>query len=123
MNRNFTYFRRCIFLSHAGGILSGSTSGLALGEVMPPCTRGLPGIMSKEQLAGYMAGTGFSNPEIVQRHGVFDYDPRHMKVRVMGFCKKKAGILRGVIPRPRLLHFPPHPPRAQDLKKPGKIPY
>jgi SAM-dependent methyltransferase len=72
-----------------GGILFGSTLGLAEGVVRSPGERGPPRIMAKEQLAGYLTGAGFSSPEIVRRYGIPDYVPHGENVCVLEFCTKK----------------------------------
>jgi SAM-dependent methyltransferase len=83
------------YLAHAysalrpGGILFGSTLGVADGAVLPPRTRGPPRILSGKQLAGYLAGTGFTRPEIIERAGVPAYVPCHANMCVLEFCTKK----------------------------------
>lgn len=72
-----------------GGILFGSTLGLAEGGILPPHTRGPPRIMTRKQLAAYLTGTGFAHPDIVLRHGVPDYVPHHENMCVLEFCTKK----------------------------------
>jgi SAM-dependent methyltransferase len=72
-----------------GGILFGSTLGLAEGAVRPPEKRGPPRIMTGTQLAGYLTGAGFSSPQIVERYGVPDYIPRSENVCVLEFSVKK----------------------------------
>jgi len=72
-----------------GGILFGSTLGLAEGAVRPPDTRGPPRIMTKEQLAGSLTGTGFISLDIVRRDGVPGYVPRSESLCVFEFCTKK----------------------------------
>jgi SAM-dependent methyltransferase len=72
-----------------GGILFGSTLGLAEGAVRSPEKRGPPRIMTQEQLAGYLTGTGFNCPEIIPRYGVPGYIPQWEDVCVLEFCTKK----------------------------------
>jgi SAM-dependent methyltransferase len=72
-----------------GGILFGSTLGIHEGAARPPGTRGPPRIMTKEQLAGSLTGTGFSSPEIVRREGVPGYVPKSENLCVLEFCTKK----------------------------------
>jgi SAM-dependent methyltransferase len=85
------------YLAHAysslipGGIFFGSTLGLAEGAVRSPEEQGPPRILSKEQLTGYMAGAGFTCPEIVRRPGVPDYVPHHENMCILEFCTGKEG--------------------------------
>ncbi len=72
-----------------GGILFGSSLGLLDGAIIPPSTRGPPRIMTREQLAGYLTGTGFTRPDIVEWHSVPDYVPHHENMCVLEFCTKK----------------------------------
>lgn len=72
-----------------GGILFGSTLGMVEGAVMSPHNRGPPRLMTKEQLAGYLTGTGFSLPEIVRRDGVPGYVPQSENLCIFEFCTKK----------------------------------
>ncbi len=71
-----------------GGVLFGSTLGLAEGAVRSE-KRGPPRIMTRDQLAGYLTGTGFASPEIVRRYGVPGYIPHSEDVCVLEFCTKK----------------------------------
>ena len=86
-------FRNYLANAHAalrpGGVLFGSTLGLAEGTARPPGSRGSPRILTPEQLAGFLAGTGFANPEIVRRDGVPAYVPGSDQLCVLEFCTKK----------------------------------
>jgi len=79
-----------------GGILFGSTLGLAEGAVLPPSIRGPPRIMTREQLAASLTSAGFSRPDIVRQQGVPDYVPHHENVCVLEFCTKKPESSRGL---------------------------
>ena len=87
------------YLAHAyaalrpGGILFGSTLGLAEGAVRSPGARGPPRIMTREQLAGSLVRTGFGIPEIVRRDGVPGYVPESESLCVFEFCTKKQESL------------------------------
>jgi SAM-dependent methyltransferase len=72
-----------------GGVLFGSTLGLAEGAIRPPGTRGPPRIMTREQLAGELAAAGFGIPEIVRRYGVPGYIPHSEDLCILEFCTKK----------------------------------
>ncbi|MEN6611423.1 MAG: methyltransferase domain-containing protein [Methanoregulaceae archaeon] len=87
-----------------GGILFGSTLGLVEGATRPPDNRGPPRLMTKEQLAGSLAGTGFSCPEIAQRSGVPAYVPHHENVCVFEFCTAKQAFCQASSLRPSASH-------------------
>lgn len=71
-----------------GGVLFGSTLGLAEGTVRSE-KRGPPRIMTRDQLTGYLTRTGFASPEIVPRFGVPGYIPHSEDVCILEFCTKK----------------------------------
>ena len=73
----------------AGGVLFGSTLGLTEGAVRSPGTRGPPRIMTRDQLAGSLTGTGFGSPEIIRRDGVPGYVPESENLCIFEFCTKK----------------------------------
>ena len=86
-------FRNYLVNAHTalrpGGVLFGSTLGLAEGAVRAPGTRGPPRILTKEQLAGFLTGTGFGSPHIVRRDGVPGYVPGSEQLCVLEFCTRK----------------------------------
>jgi SAM-dependent methyltransferase len=86
-------FRNYLENAHAtlrpGGVLFGSMLGLAEGAVRAPGTRGPPRILTTEQLAGFLTGTGFGSPQIVRRDGVPGYVPGSEQVCVLEFCTRK----------------------------------
>jgi SAM-dependent methyltransferase len=83
------------YLAHAysslipGGIFFGSTLGLAEGAIRSPEERGPPRILTKEQLTGYLSGTGFTRTEITRRPGVPGYVPHHEDLCILEFCTGK----------------------------------
>ena len=74
-----------------GGVLFGSTLGMAEGAVRSPGTRGPPRILTLEALAGELAAAGFGIPEIVRRFGVPACIPHSEDVCILEFCTKKQG--------------------------------
>jgi hypothetical protein len=73
-----------------GGVLFGSTLGLAAGAVMSPDQRGPPRVMPREQLAGHLTGAGFTRPEIEERYHVpHDAADHHDNLCVFQFCTEK----------------------------------
>ncbi len=84
------------YLAHAwsalrpGGVLFGSTLGLAEGAARSRDEHGPPRVMPREQLTGHLTGAGFTHPEIVQRfhvpHRVADNSEN---MCIFEFCTKK----------------------------------
>ena len=85
-----TYLANAWSALRPGGILFGSTLGLAEGAVRDPDQRGPPRVMPREDLAGYLTGAGFTSPEIVQHYHVpHDAAARREDICVFEFCTKK----------------------------------
>jgi len=73
-----------------GGVLFGSTLGLAAGAVGSPDQRGPPRVMPREQLAGYLTGAGFMRPEIEEHsHVPHHAADHHEDLCVFQFCTEK----------------------------------
>jgi SAM-dependent methyltransferase len=83
------YLANVIAALRPGGVLFGSTLGLAEGAARPHGMRGPPRILTKEQLAGFLTGTGFGSHEVVRRDGVPGYVPGSDQLCVLEFCTKK----------------------------------
>lgn len=84
-----SYLARAFSSLRPGGTLFGSTLGLTDGAQRSPGARGPPRIPTQEQLAGHLAGAGFSRPKIVQRGRVPDYVPHSEELCSLEFCTKK----------------------------------
>jgi SAM-dependent methyltransferase len=83
------YLSNAYFALSPDGVLFGSTLGLREGAVRSPGTRGPPRIMTKKELAGFLTGTGFDCPEIVQWDGVPGYIPESENLCFFEFYTKK----------------------------------
>jgi SAM-dependent methyltransferase len=85
-----------LYLSNAwstikpGGIFFGSTAGMkGEGFVDSPGKWGPPRILTRDQLAGHLAGAGFEVMEIVERPHGHHHVPHHENRCVLEFCAKK----------------------------------
>jgi SAM-dependent methyltransferase len=74
-----------------GGILFGSTAGLAGEEVVKSHGEWRPPrVMTRDQLSGYLTGTGFNPIKIVEhRRHAYHHIPHYADICVHEFCAKK----------------------------------
>lgn len=82
-----TYLSNAHIALKQGGVLFGSTLGLAEGVfARSKGLRGPPRVMALEELESRLTGAGFSKPEIVRRLNVPEYIPKSEELCILEFC-------------------------------------